>query len=420
MRILKALEIIVLAAGLSACRKSAVITPELPVSPTTGTRTQFTLDSIYLYAKQIYLWSDALPSYTIFNPRRYAADPQVLNAFNAELFDISQLKVNPQTSLKYEEPVTPGSPKYSFLTELDRNGSLAAVGAPVLDAVLKDTVLGENVAYMALGSFPELNTCRDKLDAAFAKLKAANPRQLVVDLRYNGGGFVETAEYVANLIAPSALNGKVMFSEQYNALLQASGAIILKNQTYYDPNGNTVIYKGRTATLADVDYTEAGNTHHFNKQGGVETVKDIYFITSAATASASELLISALKPYFNVKLVGSTTYGKPVGFFPVKIDVYNVYLSGFLIRNARGWSDYFQGIPADIEITPDEEPVLGDPKEACLSAVLKLINGASLSILQQKANNKRVQITSIVKSSPAGTIIKPGGMIENRLKLKNN
>lgn len=152
----------------------------------------------------------------------------------------------------------------------------------------------------------------------------------------------------------------------------------------------------------------------------METVKEIYFITSVATASASELLISALKPYFNVKLVGSTTYGKPVGFFPVKIDVYNVYLSGFLIRNARGWSDYFQGIPADIEIAPEDRPVLGDPNEACVSAVLELINGASLNTVQQQANNKTVQITSIVKSSPADTIIKPDGMIENRLKLKNN
>ncbi|WPV01777.1 S41 family peptidase [Mucilaginibacter sp. cycad4] len=418
MRILKALEIIVLAAGLSACRKSAVVTPELPVSPTTGTRAQFTLDSIYLYAKQIYLWSDALPSYAAFNPRKYASDLQVLNAFNAELFDLSQLKVNPQTSLKYEEPVTPGSPKYSFLTELGSNGSLAAVGAPVLNAVLKDTVVSKNVAYVALGSFPQLNTCKDLLDAAFATLKTANPRQLVIDLRYNGGGFVETAEYVANLIAPSALNGKVMFSEQYNALLQASGATTLKNQTYYDANGNTVIYKGRTATLSDVDYTEAGNTHHFNKQSGMETVKDIYFITSAATASASELLISALKPYFNVKLVGGTTYGKPVGFFPVKIDVYNVYLSGFLIRNAQGWSEYFQGIPADVEITPEGGPVLGDPNEACLSAVLELINGTSLSTVQQQANNKTVQIASVFKSSPAGSIIKQDGMIENRLKLK--
>ncbi|UOE52328.1 S41 family peptidase [Mucilaginibacter sp. SMC90] len=418
MRLLRTLGIIAFAAGLSACRKNA-ITSEVPVSPTTGTRTQFTLDSIYLYAKQIYLWSDALPSYTAFDPRKYASDPLALNAFNSELFDVSQLKVNPQTGLKYEEPVNPGSPKYSFLTDLNANGELAAVGAPTLGAVLKDTVIGKNIGYVALGSFPELSTCKDALDVAFSKLTAAGPQQLVVDLRYNGGGFVETSEYVANLIAPPALSGKVMFSEQYNALLQASNASILKNQTYYDANGKTVIYKGRTANLADVDYTEAGNTHKFSKKGGLETVKDIYFITASATASAAELLISSMKPYFNVKLVGGTTYGKPVGFFPVKIDVYSVYLSSFLIRNAQGWSDYFQGIPADVQVVQGDDPVLGDPDEACLSAVLGLINGASLSTVQQKANDKKVQTASIFKSN-AGTIRVPVGMVENRLKLKDN
>lgn len=419
MRLLRTWGIIAFTACWSACRKDTV-TSKLPVSPTTGTRAQFTLDSIYLYAKQIYLWSDALPSYTAFNPRKYASEPVELNAFNTELFDLSQLKVNPQTGLKYEEPVNPGSPKYSFITDLNANGELAAVGTPTLGAVLKDTLIDKNIGYIALGSFPELNTCKEALDAAFSKLAAVSPQQLVVDLRYNGGGFVETAEYVANLIVPSGLNGKVMFSERYNALLQASDADILKNQIYYDENGKTVSYKGRTANLADVDYTEAGNTHKFSKQGDLETVKDIYFITSANTASASELLISSMKPYFNVKLVGGTTYGKPVGFFPVKIDVYSVYLSGFLIRNAQGWSDYFQGIPADVEVTSQDAPVLGDLQEACFNAVLSLIDGTSLSEVQQQANKKSLQIISAFKSSAAGKVLKPVGMIENRLKLKNN
>jgi hypothetical protein len=420
MRLLKTLGIIAFAAGLPACRKGAAVTSELPVSPTTGTRTQFTLDSIYLYAKQIYLWSDVLPSYTKFNPRKYASGLTDLNAFNNELFDISQLKVNPQSGLKYEEPVDPGSPKYSFITELNNSGTLAAISTPTLNAVLKDTVAGKNVAYIALGSFPELSTCKDELDAAFVRIAATNPQQLVVDLRYNGGGFVETAEYVADLIAPPSLNGKVMFSEQYNALLMASDASILKNQIYYDANGKTVIYEGRTANLADVDYTEAGNTHKFRKKGGLETVKDIYFITSAATASASELLISSMKPYFNVVLVGGTTYGKPVGFFPVKINVYSIYLTSFLIRNAQGWSDYFQGIPADVEVTPEDEPVLGNPEEVCFSTILKLIKGMSLSMVQQQVNKKTAKIASVFKSDPTGTLLKPGAMIENRLKLKNN
>ncbi|MGF7041897.1 S41 family peptidase [Mucilaginibacter lappiensis] len=421
-KLLSIIGIIGLLTGISGCKKGGEIPTEIPVSPTTGTRTQFTLDSIFLYAKQIYLWNDAIPSYAAFNPRKYDSNPVAVNAFETELFDISQLKINTQTGLRYEASLNPGSPKYSFLTERSNSGDLAAVGAPVLAAVLKDTIIVNNnkpVAYIALGSFPELSTCQAALDGAFTKLAAANPQQLVVDLRSNGGGFVETAEYVADLIALSSLNGKVMFSEQYNSLLQASQATILKNQLYLDANGKTITYKGRNATLADVDYTVAGNTHQFSKKGNLESVKDIYFITSSNTASASELLISSMKPYFNIKLVGDTTYGKPVGFFPVNIDVYSVYLSGFLIRNSQGWSDYFQGIPADVLVTADSDPVLGNPAEPCFNAVLNMINGSPVNTTAKIVKRQATQTEPAFKSNSPNTASVSKIMIENRLKLKN-
>jgi C-terminal processing protease CtpA/Prc len=270
---------------------------------------------------------------------------------------------------------------------------------------------------VALGSFPELSTCQAALDLAFSNLAAANPQQLVVDLRSNGGGYVETAEYVTNLIAPTSLNGKVIFSEQYNSLLQSSQATILKYQPYLDDNGKPVTYKGRNATMADVDYTEAGNTHYFSKKGSLQTVKDIYFITSSRTASASELLISSMKPYFNVKLVGETTYGKPVGFFAVNIDVYSIYLSSFLIRNSQGWSDYFEGIPADVTVTGDSNPALGDPNEICLNTVLTLIGGTS-STSATTVKKRVIQATTGSQTSTANSTAGTIGMMENRLKLK--
>ncbi|MEO3407252.1 S41 family peptidase [Mucilaginibacter sp. CAU 1740] len=412
---------IILATLTVACKKSEPGLAE-PVSPLTGTRTQFTLDSIYLYAKQVYLWNENLPDYNTFNPRvKYATYTSADEAFNEEVFDISQIAANPSTAQPYEVPVIAGVAKYSYITGYNGNGgSQAAVVSPSLDAVLKDTIINGSIGYIALGSFPKLSTCKTALDAAFANLKTVNPTRLVIDLRYNGGGYVETAEYVANQVTSSALTGKVMFSEQYNTSLSAGNATILKNQTYYDANGNTVNYNGRTAIMADVDYTEAGNTHKFAKTGGLETVKDIYFITSGSTASASELLISAMKPYFNIKLVGGTTYGKPVGFFSVKVDVYSVYYSGFLIRNAAGWSDYFGGMPADVEVNAEEATVLGDPKEACLSAVLSLINGASSNSIQTQLINKAIQTNAVFKSNQAGAFPVPLGMIENRLKLKRN
>jgi hypothetical protein len=417
MRLINIIGIIVLFVGIAGCKKNAENLTELPVSPTTGTRTEFTLDSIYLYARQSYLWADAVPSYAVFNPRKYVSVSPDINAFETELFDITQLKVNAQTGLQYEYPVIAGTPKYSFMEEWSSSGSLATVVGTPQAAVLKDTILTTGnikVGYVALGSFPELSTCQAVLDLAFSNLAAANPQQLVVDLRSNGGGYVETAEYVTNLIAPTSLNGKVIFSEQYNSLLQSSKATILKNQPYLDDNGKTVTYKGRNATMADVDYTEAGNTHYFSKKGSLQTVKDIYFITSSSTASASELLISSMKPYFNVKLIGETTYGKPVGFFPVKVDVYSIYLSSFLIRNAQGWSDYFEGIPADVVVAGDSNPVLGDPTESCLNAALTLISGTSTTAVKKQ----EVQAITSNQISTVSSTTRTIGMMENRLKLK--
>lgn len=406
---------------MTTCKKEKVA-PAAPTSPTTGTRVQFTLDSIFLYAKQIYLWNTVLPTYAEFNPRvKYQNYAAPTDAFTQELFDISQIVINTATGKPYELPVRAGTPKYSYLTTATSTGATASVVDIPLPVLLKDTVITSNmgkVGYIALGSFPELSECQSILDQAFATIGSASPDQMVVDLRSNDGGYVETAEYVADQIAPQSLNGKVMFSEQYNSLLQSGQATILQNQLYLDTNGHTVTYKGRLGTLADVDYTELGNTHFFSKKGNLQSVKNIYFITSRQTASASELLISALKPYFNVKLVGDTTYGKPVGFFPVNIDVYSVYLSGFLIKNSQGWSDYFQGIPADVLVTGGSNPAWGDPSETCFSRVLTLINGTSPTTTSNNVQQKNLSALTKHKTTQSASIPTPLGLIENRLKLK--
>lgn len=403
--------------GLSACKKDNTAESEQPVSPTTGSRIEFTLDSIYLYAKQIYLWNGALPSYTVFNPRKYTTLPSGAEAGNQELFDITQLENNPATGIPYESPVYAGTPKYSYITTQTGSGTVAAVVGSNQAAVLQTALLNSGtrkVGYIALGSFPELSTCKTALDNAFVTLTAANPSYLVIDLRSNGGGYVETAQYVANLVAPTSLNGKVMYTEQYNSLLQSGKATILKHQPYLDDDGKNVMYNGRNATMADVDFTASGNTFHFSKKGTLESVTAVYFIVSSNTASASELLISSLKPYFKVKLVGATTYGKPVGFFAVHIDTYTLYLSSFLIQNASGWSDYFNGIPADIQVAGTSNPTLGDPTENCLNAALADINNTSTNLtskgkLLSVKSDRQTALSNVTLTNP---------IIETRFKLK--
>lgn len=420
-KLINAICLLLLLVICGGCKKDKQISidNEEIVSPTTGTRAEFTLDSIFLYAKQIYLWSDALPGYSNFNPRgKYIDIKPELSAFKRELFDISQLKINPVTARPFEFS-NYGTPKYSFLEAGRTAGGGSRAGIVTGEAVLANRMIQSGdkiIAYIALGSFPALNNAKPKLNQVFDEMATYKPKYLVLDLRFNGGGYVEAAEYVANLIAPRTLNGKMMYSEQFNTTLQSGKATILRHQPYLDEIGKTVIYNGHLATLADVDYSENGNTYKFNKQGNLETIQDIYVIVSGQTASASELLISCLKPYFNMKLIGERTYGKPVGFFGINIDQYAVYLSSFLIKNADGWSDYFKGMEPDLNVIGTNNPDLGNPEEVCLKATLAAIDGKIQLAPQKSASTSKLNlnITPIVLKDQNQI-----GMLENRLKLKH-
>jgi len=380
---------------LGGCQKGEEVLPEEEIiSPTTGSRKEFTLDSIFLYARQVYLWQDGLPGYADFNPRsRYGQFTPELTAYKTELYDISQMNINPQTGTPYESPVYAGNPKYSFMEETSHTitDRLVLVVGGSTDAILKASVLdvgNKTLAYLALGSFPELSSCQDELDQAFSTFAQAEASAIAIDLRSNGGGYVKTAEYVANLLIPSRLNGKVMYTEVFNEQMQDGKATILQHQLYRDALGNTVEYQGRLATLADVDFSMAANTSYFHKKGALEAIQDVYFIVSGNTASASELLISSLKPYVNVKLVGEKTFGKPVGFFNILIDTYSFYFSNFIIQNADGWSDYLNGMEPDVSIALPANATLGDPEEPGLKGVVSLLKKEQVTVIDVMAERQ--------------------------------
>lgn len=393
------------------------------ISPSSGTRTELTLDSIFLYARQIYLWNDALPTYTDFNPRqRYGDITSDITTFKKELLDISQFKIDPHSGAPYEFPVYVGNPKYSYLNYGKTNaGSVADISSPsATSTIIRNSVIMSNglaIAYVALSHFPALNdNNKVALENVFNELASSAPRFIVIDLRHNSGGYVETAEYLANLIAPSSLNKKIMYSEQFNTRMQEGQASILKYQPYLNEDGKQVTYKGRKATMADVDYTENGNTYRFNKKGKLESIEHIYFIVSEQTASASEMLISCLKPYFKIQLVGKKTYGKPVGFFGINIDQYSIFLSSFLIKNANGWSDYFQGMEPDIYVKGENTIELGSVDELCLKAVLSHIKDNYTAIPTKMAVTKEVSLNFIELPKSKSRNQLPE-MLEHRLRL---
>jgi len=380
----------------SACQnrnKKTMQTDEI-INPIEGTKKELILDSIFLYAQQLYRWQESLPSYTDFTPRKkFGSISPEQTAYERELFAISQYSLA-HNGKPYEWSPIEGKPKYSYL-ERSRNtkkgnGHVANTKHQYRYATHLSywTSGNKQIAYLYIASFPELAIVRTELNRLFTELSNKQVTHLILDLRHNGGGYVETAEYLANLIVPTKLDGKIMFSEQFHPNVQNGKATLLSKQPYLDANGNPVQYKGRSATMADVDYSEKANTHYFAKKGVFNTLQHLSFIVSGRTASASELLISSFKPYFPVRLIGQKTFGKPVGFFSLKIDAFDIYLASFLIRNADGWSDYFDGMSVDISLaTPKTDLHIGNPKEPWLASTLQDIVSITDPKLEKGVDN---------------------------------
>ncbi|TKB99980.1 S41 family peptidase [Pedobacter cryotolerans] len=526
---MKLKQILVLSALLigvaTGCKKTkvtpAVVTPPPTTPPTTATATREELskDSIFLYAKEVYLWNDKLPTYTAFNPRRFVNYSNNLDNYKEELFEITKFS-NP-----FEYKTNGTSSKYSYIfdkanqnptasinrsasVDLEGNGNDLGVrvgfygtdanfttyvtavyqnspaekagllrgylitkingvsygtnfssNSNALNSALNGTNITlegvksdgtsfnvsltksifksspiykskvltagtKKVGYVAYARFSNAENSVAELNNIFNDFGTKGVTDLVIDLRYNGGGYVSTAEHLINLIAPSTASG-VMFSEHYNTTMQSGQATILKNQPLLDANDKVQFRNGNIITYFDVNYSVASNTVNFAKKGPLTTVANVVFIVSGSTASASELVINSLKPHINVKLVGRTTYGKPVGFFPITIEnKYDVYYSMFETKNSLGQGTYYDGFVPDVD--SPEVPAntimydFGDVNDNYLKRALAIIAPGVNVTSQAKTMTARQEQLASPSASIIGNELKPEfkGMIENRFRMK--
>ena len=225
-----------------------------------------------------------------------------------------------------------------------------------------------------------------ELVEAFRQLKADGIEELVLDLRYNSGGYSQTAQVLGSLIAPpSAVQSKAVFNkEMHNSRMSQS----MSEETRFS---SSFTLEGIGTTL---------NTLEANPG-----VKHLWVITTGHSASASESLICGLYPYMDVTLVGSTTYGKFCGGYLIEAEKFYSALADEDIdidsaagkKATIGWGLYVitsryadcngitrsmpSGIPADYfaEDDPRDGYDLGDPSESMLSAVLALAAGQPAS-----------------------------------------
>lgn len=314
------------------------------------------------------------------------------------------LSINGNTSLTYDGGSDGNGTNYNFVYNAYYNSSTISLvlqkpdgttftaninqAAYNVNPILKDTTYtlanGKVVGYLVFNSFVSDAVADVLLDAAFANFATAGVTDLVVDLRYNGGGYVSTAEHLDNLIAPASKTGTLMYNTYYNNTLQAGKEVLLKNQWRQDPSSGQDYNYGPDY----IDYSVAGNVKYFAKSGNLN-VNNVYFIITGRTASASELTINNLRPEMNVQFVGETSYGKPVGFFDIDINQYIMYTPEFSVQNSAGQGGYYQGFTPGATGYPGVQDIddmtkdFGDPTEGLLADVLNYVQTGTYSVQKQ-------------------------------------
>lgn len=215
-------------------------------------------------------------------------------------------------------------------------------GAKVLDDG------GRKIGYVNLRTF--ISTADPALRQAFANFRAQGITQYIVDFRYNGGGLISIAELMGDLMGANR-----------------SASDVFDYMTF------------RPEKAAEND------THYFTAQPQAVAPAKIAFIGTSGTASASELVINGFLPYLhaNMALVGTNTYGKPVGQIAIDKSACDDRLRviAFALENAAHQGSYFNGLASTVEAScqasDDISYPLGDPREASTKAALDFLAGRS-------------------------------------------
>jgi C-terminal processing protease CtpA/Prc len=138
----------------------------------------------------------------------------------------------------------------------------------------------------------------------------------------------------------------------------------------------------------------------FEPKDNTLSLQRLVVVTTSGSASASELVINALRPFIPVTTVGETTYGKPVGQYGITFCDKVLYPVAFTLRNALGQGDFFGGIAADCPASDDADHQLGDPAEASLSEALTVVRTGQCSAPPVSAMERRRQTTRMIDALP--------------------
>jgi hypothetical protein len=236
---------------------------------------------------------------------------------------------------------------------------------PVQNVHTISTADGSLVGYMLFND--HLATAEGELVNAFAQLQSAGITDLVLDIRYNGGGYLDIASEVAYMIAgPTRTSGQTFELTQFNS----------KHPTVDPVTGATITPVGFHSTTQGFSTTSGQPLPTVN-------LARVFVLTGPSTCSASESIVNSLRGV-NVQViqVGSTTCGKPYGFYPADNCGTTYFSIQFQGVNAMGFGDYPDGFtPANTvtaqgvslpgcSVADDFTHALGDSAEGLLASAL--------------------------------------------------
>ena len=195
---------------------------------------------------------------------------------------------------------------------------------------------GTSVGYMELVTF--ISTADDALSGVFETFRQAGVTDVILDLRYNGGGLVSTTELLGDF-----LGGGVP--------------------------GNTVFSR----TLFNDNNSAANRTALFARLAESLSLSRLVVIATERTASASELITNSMKPHVEVTIVGSTTLGKPVGQLGIEFCEKILRPTAFETVNSNEEGRYFDGLAADCPAIDDLLIPVGDNTDQNLTTALTFL-----------------------------------------------
>jgi len=196
---------------------------------------------------------------------------------------------------------------------------------------------GSAVGYLEFAIF--ISTAEPAFATAFAAFLQAGVSDVIIDLRYNGGGLVSVAESLGDYLGGATAN----------------------NLTF-------------SRTLFNANNAALNRTAFFRQLSGSINLSRLVVIATDGTASASELVTNSMEPHAEVLIVGSTTFGKPVGQLGIEFCDKIIRPTAFESVNANGEGGYFDGLPADCNVPDDLSIAVGADNDPNLTTALTLLD----------------------------------------------